>query len=144
MGAPVNFYLTSSDKIDRIEIKKGNLIFAQDVRKIFLDNDEERVAYDQIMCLATDDMRTTMLGNLVSGFYFILETNILWRLDGQTWIQITEKPSQQLVYGTLATFPRPGLVGTIYYTDTNMYHWDEDKQAYVDYCLNSPEWIIER
>jgi len=135
--------LTSSSELANIPIQIGNLIFDQEAHKIYLDGTTGRVVYEQIMYLATDDMRTTMLRNLVSGFYFVLETNILWRLDDLTWIQITEKPAQQLVYGTLGSFPRPGKAGVIYYTDTDMYHWNDITQSYQNYCNAIPQWIIE-
>lgn len=141
--AGIKFYQTTSDKLSTIDVEVGNLIFCKDTRDIYLDGQEGRTAYHQIMILPTDDMRTTLLRTLVSGFYFVLETNILWRLDDLTWIAITEKPSQQLVYGTLATFPRPGLVGTIYYTDTDMYHWDDRSQSYQNYCNAVIQWITE-
>ena len=147
--ADVRFYGTTSDKLGSIEIKAGNIIFCEDERCVYLDSVDaitsvpKRTAYRQIMLLATDDLRQTLIATLVSGFYFVLSTNILWRLDGTTWYQITERPSEQLVYGTLGSFPRPGKLGVIYYTDDRMYHWDPDTQSYQDYCTASPEWIIE-
>ena len=141
--AQIKFYKTTSPKLNDIAVENGNLIFCEDTRTIYLDNASERVAYLQIMLLPNDEARIAMTPNLVSGFYFVLSNNILWRLDGSTWIQITEKPSEQLVYGTLATFPRPGKVSVIYYSDTNMYHWNPQTQAYEDYCQGTPEWIVE-
>lgn len=141
--AGVKFYQTTSDKLASIEHEVGNLIFCKDVRKIYMDDSEGRTAYEQIMILATDEERTTRLRTLVSGFYFVLETNILWRLDDLTWIQITEKPSQQIVYGTLESFPRPGIESCLYMTPTNLYHYDPDIDSYVDYCKATPEWIVE-
>lgn len=140
--AGVKFYQTTSDKLASIEHEVGNLIFCKDVRKIYMDDSEGRTAYEQIMILATDEERTTRLRTLVSGFYFVLETNILWRLDDLTWIAITEKPSEQIVYGTLETFPRPGSELTLYRTAKSLYHWDPDISEYVDYCKGNPQWII--
>lgn len=141
--ANVKYIVTTSGKVNEIQEEVGNLIFCEDTRQIALDGANGRVFYDQIMCLATDSMRTSMIRNLVDGFYFIMETNILWRLDKLSWIQITEKPESQLVYGTLATFPRPGKPGVIYYTDNHIYHYDEDSQAYVDYCNSVIRWVTE-
>lgn len=142
--ANINFYRTSASKVSEIEISKGNLIFVEDERTIYLDNDNERVAYQQIMYLQNDEQRVSRTSSLVTGFYFVLSTNILWRLDrDKNWIQITEKASQQIVYGTLETFPRPGSELTLYRTSTNLYHWDPDTESYVDYCKASPEWVIE-
>jgi len=142
--ANINFYRTSAEKVSDINISKGNLIFVEDEHTIYLDNDNERVAYQQIMYLQTDEQRVDMTSRLVTGFYFVLSTNILWRLDrDKHWIQITETPEQLIVYGTLATFPRPGKLGVIYETDTKLYHWSPDDNTYVDFCSATPEWIIE-
>ena len=141
--AQIKFYKTTSPKLSSINVENGNLIFCEDTRTIYLDNAEERVAYQQIMILSTDAQRQAMTTLLVDGFYFVLETNILWRLENKTWIQITEKPSEMIVYGTLATFPRPGKQGTLYMTDRKLYHFDPELDAYVDYCEATPKWIIE-
>lgn len=139
----VKFYKTTSPKISSIAVENGNLIFCEDTRTVYLDNATERVAYQQIMILQTDAQRQAMTQLLVDGFYFVNETNILWRLENHIWIQITEKPSEQLYYGTLSTFPRPGKRQIIYYSDTAMYHWDEDTQSYQTYSGGNPQWIVE-
>ena len=139
--AGIKFYQTTSDKIASIDVEVGNLIFCKDTRKIYLDGSEGRTAYEQIMILATDAERTTLLRTLVSGFYFVLETNVLWRLDNLTWIQITEKPSQQIVYGTLASFPHPGVESCLYMTSNNLYHYNPSTDTYDDYCKAAPQWI---
>ena len=142
--ANINFYRTSASKVSEIEISKGNLIFVEDERTIYLDNDNERVAYQQIMYLQNDEQRVAMTSNLVTGFYFVLSTNILWRLDSNKhWIQITETPEQLIVYGTLETFERPGRRGLLYMTDQKLYHWDPDSASYVNYCEATPRWIEE-
>lgn len=139
--ANVKYICTTSDKLSEIAVEVGNLIFCEDTRQIALDGENGRVFYDQIMCLATDDMRGIMLPNLVPGFYFIFETNILWRLTtSYEWIQITSNPDSQLVYGTLDTFPRPGRTGVIYFSSDNLYHWDPDSYSYEDYSKNTIEW----
>ena len=141
--ANVKYICTTSDKLNDISVEVGNLIFCEDTRQIALDGANGRVFYDQIMCIPQESMRIAMTRNLVSGFYFVLDTNILWRLDDVTWIPITEKPSEMVIYGTLATFPRPGAVGKIYATDSHLYHWDEDSETYVDYCNSVLQWVTE-
>lgn len=142
--ANVKYICTTSDKLNDISVEVGNLIFCEDTRQIALDGANGRVFYDQIMCIPQESMRIAMTRNLVSGFYFVLDTNILWRLDDVTWIPITEKPSEMVIYGTLATFPRPGVVGKIYATDNHLYHWDEDSETYVDYCNSVLQWVTEK
>lgn len=141
--ANIKYICTTSNKLNEISVEVGNLIFCEDTRQIALDGENGRVFYDQIMTIPQESMRIAMTRNLVSGFYFVLDTNVLWRLDDVTWIPITEKPTEMVVYGTLATFPRPGMVGKIYATDSHLYHWDEDMETYVDYCNSSIQWITE-
>lgn len=143
--ASIQFYKTTMDKISEITIAKGNLIFCEDAHTIYMDNDDERVAYQQIMYLQNDSDRIAMQSELVSGFYFVLSTNILWRLDAnKQWIQITETPEQMIVYGTLETFERPGRIGVLYMTNTVLYHWDQDTQDYVNFNSSSSiEWETE-
>lgn len=141
--ASVKYIVTTSAKLNEVPEEVGNLIFCEDTRRIALDGENGRVFYDQIMCLANDSMRTSMIRNLVDGFYFVMETNILWRLDNLNWIQITEKPESLVVYGTLSSFPRPGRQGVIYVTDSHLYHWDVDSETYVDYCNAAIRWITE-
>ena len=144
MGVPIQFYKTNTDKINEIAIKKGNLIFCEDEKTIYMDNDVERVAYQQIMYLQNDSQRASMVSRLVSGFYFVLSTNVLWRLDAdKNWIQITDPPEQLIVYGTLETFPRPGKQGILYMSDNTLYHWDPAHNSYVNYCEATPHWVIE-
>ena len=139
----IKYICTTLAKLDSIPVESGNLIFCQDKRCIYLDTDTERTAFEQIMCIPQESMRIPMTRTLVSGFYFVLDTNILWRLDDVTWIPITEKPTEMVVYGTLASFPRPGKVGVIYETDNHLYHWVPDSESYVDFCNSSIQWITE-
>ena len=140
--AQVKYIVTTSDKLNQINVEVGNLIFCEDTRQIALDGQNGRVFYDQIMCLATDSMRGTMLPNLVPGFYFIYETNVLWRLKpSYEWVQITETPSSQIVYGTLNSFPRPGVESCLYMTASNLYHWNPDTYSYDDYSAATPQWV---
>lgn len=144
MGVPIQFYKTTNAKLNEIEIKKGNLIFVEDFRQIYMDNDTERVVYQQILYLQSDEDRIVLTNRLVPGLYFVLTTNIIWRLDAsKNWIQVTEKPSQEIVYGSLETFPRPGSEATLYRTNEALYHWSNASQSYVNYCNATPEWVVE-
>lgn len=144
MGVPIQFYKTTNAKLNEIEIKKGNLIFVEDFRQIYMDNDTERVVYQQILYLQSDEDRIVLTNRLVPGLYFVLTTNIIWRLDASNnWIQVTEKPSQEIVYGSLETFPRPGSEATLYRTNEALYHWSNASQSYVNYCNATPEWVVE-
>ena len=141
--AQVKYICTTSSKLNDIPIEVGNLIFAEDTRQIALDGVYGRVFYEQIMCIPQESMRIAMTPNLVPGFYFVLDTNVLWRLDNEIWKQISGNVSEMVIYGTLDDFPRPGVVGKIYATDNHLYHWDANSETYVDYCNSVIQWITE-
>lgn len=81
---------TRSSRVRELPIKNGQLVFIQDVGRIAFDYNSKRVFYNQIAELQTEVERLT-LDNPLNGYYFVVDTAILWRYDNG-WIQITEKP----------------------------------------------------
>ena len=82
---------TVDSKLASLEQKDGQLIFCKDTRKILLDLNGIRTVYEQITTINTDSQRTEILAP-VDGFYFVLDTHILWRYSAE-WIQITSQPA---------------------------------------------------
>ena len=82
---------TVDSKLASLEQKDGQLIFCKDTQKILLDLNGVRTAYEQIITINTDSQRTEILAP-VDGFYFVLDTHILWRYSAE-WIQITSQPA---------------------------------------------------
>ena len=82
---------TVDSKLASLEQKDGQLIFCKDTRKILLDLNGVRTAYEQITTINTESQRTEILAP-VDGFYFVLDTHILWRYSAE-WIQITSQPA---------------------------------------------------
>lgn len=138
----IKFYGTTSEKLNTIPVEVGNLIFVSDEKYICLDSPSGRQEYKQITILNEDSERGSFTGTVAFGFFFVKSTNILWKLERYTWTQLTEPPKEQVVYGTLQTFPAEGRVGVLYMTDNNLYRWDEVTSSYVSYN-SDPLWVIE-
>lgn len=89
---------TSSARIRDLVIKDGQLIFIQDLGRIAFDFKGKRVFYNQIVELATEVERLT-LDSPLSGYYFVIDTGVLWFYKDEEWIQITEKPEEVVLIG---------------------------------------------
>lgn len=118
----IQFYATSSDKLDAIAVKDGNLIFTEDDRALYLDARGKRTSYQQIICLQSEEQRTA-LPVPVKGFYFILDTYILWRYDENGWHPVTTTPQEQIVFGEYESFPEMGNPNRLYIDGTRIYRY---------------------
>lgn len=119
--ASVKYYVTTSDKLNSINVEAGNLIFVEDERAIYLDGIDGRVSYQQIITLQTEAQREA-LPHPLKGFYFIFEDCILWNYNGE-WHQMTAEPEKQIVFADYADFPPVGNPNVIYIDGTNMYRF---------------------
>lgn len=122
--ATVKFICSSSEKIDSIPFKAGQVMFVQDERAIYVDG-TERVCYRQIITLDTEAQRTALSIPLDS-FYFVNETKILWQFDNG-WHQITTSPKVQIVFDDKDNFPIPGDSETIYIDGLHQYRYLNDQ-----------------
>lgn len=125
---------TNDSQLSKLPIKNGQLIFAHDKQQIYLDVQNKRTCYEQIVTLNTEEQRTSLLAP-IDGFYFIMETAILWRYSDD-WIQITSQPAKQIVLeDSYLKFPVVGNENQIYIdtTENATYHWDEQSVKY--YCI---------
>lgn len=130
----MKFYSTVASRLNELEVKNGQLIFVNDVRKIYLDTNNTRVEYSQIILLVSEEQRESILAPL-NGFYFVQETNSLWRYNNK-WIQLTLPPSEIINFlEDNETLPEEGSKGTLYILGTKIYKWDKE---YVE--LNTPQW----
>lgn len=82
---------TTDSRLPSLEIKNGQLIFVKDAQSIALDYDDKRTLYKQIVILQTETERTSLLAPISGLFYFVEETNKLWRYQSG-WIQINITP----------------------------------------------------
>ena len=122
---------TSSSKIKNLVIKDGQLIFIQDLQRIALDFNGKRVFYNQITALDTDAERTA-IENPIAGYYFVINTAIMWYYDGTKWISITEKP-QEIVFVGVDELPALGQAKTLYVDkeEREISVWDEETDKYI-------------
>lgn len=120
----VKFITTQESKLDQLEVSNGQLIFVKDSHKILLDSQGTRTEYSSsFLMLSFDSSRESMVYPLET-FYFVLETNILWRYDSyEGWIQITQPPQQQIVFLDEEDFPLLGSAKTLYISGLDMYRW---------------------
>lgn len=125
---------TVDSKLASLEQKDGQLIFCKDTRRILLDLNGVRTAYEQITTLNTESQRTEILAP-IDGFYFVLETHILWRYSSD-WIQITSQPAEIIyISDTYLDFPSVGNLKQIYIDTGNdaIYRWDTATAKY--FCV---------
>ena len=93
-----NFISTTSERLETIEIKPGQLIFVSDKREIYLDitagNVAKRIPYQSILIVETDIERQA-LENPMEGFYYVPEDNKLWAYISMRWIEVTNKEDKE-------------------------------------------------
>ena len=118
--AIIKFVSTSIDKLNDIPISMGQVIFVQDQRTVYLDTDV-RTSYQQIITLQTDLQRRA-LPHPLRGFYFILETCVLWYYDGE-WHPVNSPPTERLFFVHYDEFPEIGNEQSLYIDGENIYRF---------------------
>ncbi len=76
--AIVNFIYTTSAKLNDLPVEDGQIIFAPDMQTICLDMSGQRFYYQTIKIFETDEERTSTPFP-IQGFYFVQETEVIWR-----------------------------------------------------------------
>lgn len=133
---------TVDSKLSQLAVKNGQLIFAKDTHSLYLDMGDIRTPYRDITIIQTDSARQALLAPTM-GFYFCVETNILWYFQG-SWIQITSQPAERtVVRDTYLNFPAIGDESVIYIDKTanKTYRWDDNSLKY--YVIGSDYNDIE-
>lgn len=133
---------TVGSKLSELSVKNGQMIFVKDTHSLYLDMGNIRTPYRDITVLQTDSARTSMLAPTV-GFYFCIDTDILWYFQGE-WMQITNQPAEQVVTKTsYLEFPSIGNESVIYIDKTanRTYRWDDTDFKY--YVVGSDYHEIE-
>lgn len=120
---------TTASRVKDLIIKNGQLIFIQDAGRIAFDFNDKRVFYNQIIELDTEYERSSLLSPS-SGYYFVIETAVLWFYDDK-WTQITTQPEEIVFIGT--EMPSLGKQNTLYVDKTNkeISVWDETTNGYI-------------
>lgn len=137
MASKVKFYYTVDSKLADLPIVDGQFIFIGDTKKFYLDIHGTRLEYTDIQVLSSDTDRTSILAP-TEGFYFVDDTNVMWRYKGG-WHQITPSNTQSFVYGDYDSFPEVGRENTLYATDEATFVWNSMTSSYI--CIaNKTEW----
>lgn len=88
----LSFLATTASKIDELPIVDGQFILIKDINTIAVDMNDKRTKYEQIITLASDSDRSSILAPVNGIFYFVVETNSLWKYD-QEWQMICSAQS---------------------------------------------------
>ena len=137
MSAIVKFYHTTQSKLAQLPVSDGNLVFVTDTKKMYLDINGNRLGYQDIQVFPTETDRTSILAP-IEGFYYVEETNILWRYK-EGWKKVTPDNLSPLFFGAYEDFPPNGNSNVLYISDDATYKWDSLTSTYI--CVsNKTEW----
>ncbi len=127
--APFKVIATTGSRLKDLVIENGQLIFVQDLHRIAFDFKGKRVFYNQITELDKDTERTTM-ENPDYGYYFVIDTAILW-LYKDGWIQVSGTPGEVIYVGT--ELPELGQRNKLYVDkkEKEISVWDEETGSYT-------------
>ena len=119
---------TTGSRLSDLVIKSGQLIFVRDKRRIAFDYGGERLFYNQIEEIATEEDRVKLTPD--NGvFYFVINTAVLWRYENK-WIQLTTPPQDVMFIGV--ELPELGSANTLYVNKTGgISIWDDESLRYV-------------
>lgn len=139
---------TTSSKIKNLIIENGQLIFIQDLGRIAFDFNGKRVYYNQIVELGTEAERLT-LDSPLSGYYFVIDSGVLWHYQNNEWTPITGKPDEVVFIGV--ELPELGTAkeGTLYVNkaEKEIAIFDSASNEYVivsDYTNEVTQMDIEK
>lgn len=134
--ANYTFYLTPSEKFNQIDYQLGNIIFVEDLHRLYLDGVYGRVCYDSIVIFSTD-LERYEYEHPFEGFYFVEETKTLWRYYEDEWTSLTEPPTNNVVFVPKSELPQEGQFAVLYICDREMYVWDTNQHRYVGITAES-------
>ena len=123
----MKFIATTSEKLDKIGFKSGQLIFTTDDRAIYLDVDGKRVSYADIMTIVDEETRQSLTAP-IEGFYYVRKENALWNYYHGLWTQMTGQKSN-LVFSD-SGLPIQGETEVLYVEDTALYRWNNLTNSY--------------
>ena len=133
----MKFIATTSEKIKDIAIISGQLIISRDDRVIYLDAGTERTSYQQIITVFDEETRQNLASPL-QGFYFVMDTKVLWYYDKIKWNQLTDKPKESIIFISHEDFPQFGEENVLYVDEKTIYRWNKETNVYLE--LGSLTW----
>lgn len=137
-NAKAKLYYTQEKYLSTLPVQNGNIIFVADSHKVCLDMSKTRHTYQTIQEFKTDAERLA-LQSPYKGFYFVEETNTIWRYS-DSWKRITNVSLNPIVYGeTEEAFPQEGEKNSLYFTDDGIFNWKEAVGKY-NLIANANKW----
>ncbi|MBQ8792892.1 MAG: hypothetical protein IJZ62_04765 [Clostridia bacterium] len=138
--APAKLYYTTASKLPELQIANGQIIFTSDTHTIYLDMKGYRHSYSTIQVFEKEQNRLDVFAP-VEGFYFVIETGIMWRYNGGNtpgWVQITPSNLEPIMFfDSVGDLPPTGVANTLYCTDNAIYNW---KNQSYNMIANKNEW----
>jgi hypothetical protein len=89
---------TNGSNLTNLPIKNGQITFIQDKHKLAFDLDDKRVVYSEIIDIATEAGRKSLLAPVSGCYYFVVETSTLWTYRNGAWVQVTMTPAAIMSY----------------------------------------------
>lgn len=89
---------TISSKLSSLNVVGGQLIVIKDTSKLYIDMDEfGRIAITDWIDLETEDDRTTLLAPVSGKFYYVIQTNTIYRFINREWVPINQMNMQEII-----------------------------------------------
>lgn len=89
---------TIQSNLELIPVTSGQIIYCTDSRETFMDNNQgERIRMGDIITLATESNREEIFVPLLDKIYLVLESNKLYRFDGEQWVCISNNTKISLI-----------------------------------------------
>ncbi len=127
--AKTKYIVAPSSKLNQIDYDFGNLIFIEDLHRIYYDGVYGRVCYDSLVQLDTEEDRE-QFEHPFEGFYFVEQTKTLWRYYDEEWTAIA-KPNDSVRFVDKQDLPVEGESNVLYICGTEMFTWDSVSSEYV-------------
>ncbi len=138
--AYANLYVTMSKYLPELTVQDGNIVFTKDTGSIYLDFDGLRLPYQTINNFKTDAERVKC--KAVDGYYYVEDTNVLWRRKDDGWVQITPSDMTPInYYKSTSDFPAIGNAASIYMIDDVIYRYDPLSKSYQS-VSNLTDWKV--
>lgn len=96
MAAQLKIFHTIASRLNQLEIRNDQLVFVEDVKRVYLDMNGLRIEYDGTVIFDTEDERMECK-NPQGEFYFVIDTNTMWLYDGE-WICMNDKPEEVIYF----------------------------------------------
>jgi hypothetical protein len=95
--AILNLIETIQTKLSTLAKKDGQLIVIRDNASLYVDLDGARIYISDWIDISTDEERLAMLSPLNNKYYYVVETNKIWRYISGSWVLVTQNNYEDLI-----------------------------------------------